>query len=214
MLNRALVLTAAVLAFAPAAEAQSPQSGAIRTAAIMSDSLPYGNRFGLPFTREEYERALLQVRSEEDAEFFARIIFEPDEEASGIAFADADLLALAALTSDLAARIVEYKPRLRERVQVVQADPQAFVRLMRSFRTVEPPGPGTSPVREHGFADMDLLLLAALFPDQADRIVEIDPGLRERVREVQADPQAFARRLRSSREAEPPGPGTDPTQGH
>lgn len=104
----------------------------------MTEMLPFGNRFGLPFTREDYNRALLQVRSEEDAEVFARIIFEPDEEVIGITFADLDLLLVAARSPDLAARIVEYAPRLRERVREVRSDPEAFVRSLRKPETPSP----------------------------------------------------------------------------
>jgi hypothetical protein len=180
----------------------------------MADSLPYGNRLGFPFTREELKRALVQTHPEEDAEHFVRHVYEPDDEVIGVTTTDVELLLLAALSPDVAARVVEYKPRLRERVQVVQADPKAFVRLMRSSRETEPSGSGTSPIPDPEFADMDLPLLAALFPDQAAGIVEKEPRLRERVLEVQVDPQAFVRLLRSSREAEPPGPGTSPSREH
>lgn len=178
----------------------------------MSDSLPYGNRFGYPFTRDELKRALLQVHPEEEAESLVRLVYEPDQEAIGVTTTDVELLLLAALSPDVAARVVEYRPGLRQRAQVAQADPRAFVRLMRSFRRPGPPAPGADPVRGHGLADVDLLLLAVLFPDQAGSVVEHEPRLRERVREVQADPEAFARRLRSSREASSPAPGTGPVR--
>lgn len=96
----------------------------------MADSLPYGNRFGFPFTREEYRRALLQARSEEDAELYTRLVYEPDEEFTGITFADFDLLLLAALSPDTAARVTQYAPRLRERVREIRADPEAFRRVL------------------------------------------------------------------------------------
>ena len=210
LLNRVLILAGVALVLAPSAEAQSQRPGATRTGPVMSDTLPYGNRFGFPFTREELKRALLQTRSAEDAEFFVRMVYEPDEEVIGVTTTDVELLLLAAVSSDVAARVVEYKPRLRERVQVVQADPEAFVRVLRSFREVKPLGPGTDRVPEHSLADIDLLLLAALFPDQAAAIAEYAPRLREQVREMQVDPQAFVRLLRSSRKGEPPAPRTRP----
>ena len=98
---------------------------------VMTDSQPYGNRFGFPFTREELERALLQLHPADEAELFVRLIYEPDDEAIGVTTTDVELLLLAALSPDVAARVAEYKPALRERVRVVQADPRAFVRLMR-----------------------------------------------------------------------------------
>ena len=138
MLIRALILTAVVLALATCEEAQSQQLGVTRTGLIMSDPLPYGNRFGFPFTREEYKRALVQVRSEEDAEFFVRMIYEPDKEVTGITFGDLDLLLLASLSPGLATRVTEYAPRLRERVREVLADPS----FLRALRKAEAPGPG------------------------------------------------------------------------
>jgi hypothetical protein len=130
MLRRAIV-AAAVLALSTGVGAQEVQPGLARTGVAMVDSVPYGNRFGFPFTREEYNRALLQARSEEDAELYARLVYEPDEEVTGITFADFDLLLLAALSPDTAARVTQYAPRLRERVREIRADPEAFRRVLK-----------------------------------------------------------------------------------
>jgi hypothetical protein len=93
----------------------------------VGDTVPFGNRFGLPFTREEYKRALQQITEEEKAEFLTRLIYEPDPEAIGIGLSDTDLLLLAALSDSVAERVVAYRPRLRDAVVRVRANPTAFI---------------------------------------------------------------------------------------
>jgi hypothetical protein len=96
-------------------------------AASVADTVPYGNRFGLPFTREEYKRALRQIRPEGEAEFLTRLIYEPDPDAIGVGISDTDLLLLAALSDAVAKRVIAFRPKLRDAVLRVRADPQAFV---------------------------------------------------------------------------------------
>ena len=89
----------------------------------MNDTMPFGNRFGFPFTRGEYKRALRQIRTEEEAKLRVRLLYEPDP----AAIADLDLLLLAALSEEIAARVIEYRPRLRDLLERVRDDPKAFI---------------------------------------------------------------------------------------
>lgn len=102
---------------------EPPREGPV----IMADTVPFGNRFGFPFTREEYKRALRQIFPEDDAEFQTRLIYEPDPEAIGIGIADFNLLLLAALSDAVAERVIAYRPRLRDAVLWVREDPEGFV---------------------------------------------------------------------------------------
>lgn len=95
--------------------------------ASVGDTVPFGNRFGLPFTREEYKRALRQITEEEEAEFRTRLIYEPDPETIGIGVSDTDLFLLAALSDSVARRVVAYRPRLRDAVLRVRENPTAFI---------------------------------------------------------------------------------------
>jgi hypothetical protein len=93
----------------------------------VADTVPFGNRFGFPFTREEYKRALRQITEAEEAEFRTRLIYEPDPEAIGIGISNTDLLLLAALSDSVAERVVAYRPKLRDAVLRVRANPTAFI---------------------------------------------------------------------------------------
>jgi hypothetical protein len=125
----------AVAGFYPSAELWN-QDGR----AIVTDTLPYGNRWGFPFTRDEFMRAALLVHRREDAELFAKLIYEPDpalmgeEEILGVEVADMEMLVLAALSEELAQRVLSYRPRLREQVGLVRRDPEAFL------ASLPPPG--------------------------------------------------------------------------
>jgi hypothetical protein len=99
--------------------------------AFVGDTVPFGNRFGLPFTREEYKRALRQITEEEEAEFRTRLIYEPDPETIGIGVSDTDLLLLAAVSDSVAQRVVGYRPRLRDAVLRVRENPAAFIARFR-----------------------------------------------------------------------------------
>ena len=95
--------------------------------AAMADTVPFGNRFGFPFTREEYKRALRQIMPEDEAEFQTRVIYEPDPEVIGFGIADTNLLSLAALSDEVAQRVIAYRPKLRDAVLRVRENPEAFV---------------------------------------------------------------------------------------
>ena len=95
--------------------------------AFVGDTVPFGNRFGFPFAREEYKRALRQITGEEEAEFLTRLIYEPDPETIGIGVSDTDLLLLAAVSDSVAQRVVGYRPRLRDAVLRVRENPTAFI---------------------------------------------------------------------------------------
>lgn len=133
ILMLALITRLDALAPVPPGEARArPQA-----TSTMPDTLPYGNRFHIPFTREEYKRALLVTMSEEEAELLARQIYEPDPETIGINLMDGDLLLLASLSEDLAARVVAYRPELADFVRLLREDPEAFREEWRAQR--EPP---------------------------------------------------------------------------
>ncbi|HEU4556484.1 MAG TPA: hypothetical protein VFS20_01500 [Longimicrobium sp.] len=101
--------------------------------AMVADTVPFGNRFGFPFTREEYKRALRQIFPEDDADFQTRLIYEPDPEAIGIGIADFNLLLLAALSDAVAERVIAYRPKLRDAVLRVREDPEGFVAGIRGL---------------------------------------------------------------------------------
>ncbi|HEX8242297.1 MAG TPA: hypothetical protein VF541_02330 [Longimicrobium sp.] len=103
----------------------------------MADSVQFGNRFGFPFTREEFKRSLRFIMPEDEAEFHTCVIYEPDPEASGMGIADLNLLLLAALSDDVAQRVIVYRPRLRDEVLRVRQNPDAFVAAFGR----EPPSP-------------------------------------------------------------------------
>jgi hypothetical protein len=104
-----------------------PQPGAD----VMTDTLPFGNRFGFPFTRDEYRAALLQVYSQEEAEPQVRFIYEPDPETIGVTVMDGTLLLIAALSPELANRVVAYRPALKPLVERIRADPAEALRSWR-----------------------------------------------------------------------------------
>ncbi|HEX6750862.1 MAG TPA: hypothetical protein VF092_26480 [Longimicrobium sp.] len=103
----------------------------------MADTLPSGNRFSLPFTREEFKRSLQFMMTADEAEVRTRILYEPDREAIGIWIADLNLLLLAALSDDVAQRVIAYRPELRDAVLRVRENPEAFTAAFRR----NPPSP-------------------------------------------------------------------------
>lgn len=129
MLMTVALLLTALLGRAPArasaqATADVPPFHHLST---MADTMPFGNRFGFPFTRDEYKRALRQILPEAQAEFRVRLVYEPDPEAIGVGVSDVDLLLLAALSDDLGERVSAYRPKLRETVERVRANPNSFI---------------------------------------------------------------------------------------
>lgn len=100
---------------------------------MASDTLPYGNRSGVPFTRDEMFQAHRDAGwPERYAEDLVRAIYEPDPETQGISISDGSWLLLAALSREVAERAVASRPDLRVRVAEVRADPEAFLERERT----------------------------------------------------------------------------------
>lgn len=96
----------------------------------MSDSASMPEGVRVPFAREEYERALLLAMPQEEATMFVHLVFDNPHPA-GVNIMDGDLLLVAALSDDAAARVVKYRPRLAEQVRRIRADPEAFLADVR-----------------------------------------------------------------------------------
>jgi hypothetical protein len=99
----------------------------------MRDDTPAGGPVGVPFTRDEYVRAQLQVRPREKAEALARGLFDSPE-LIGAHLMDGDLLLLALLSEELAARVVAWRPSLRAQAEAWRGDPQRTQRILESWR--------------------------------------------------------------------------------
>src|SRR4051812_2940146 len=98
----------------------------------MRDTTP-GPPIGVPFTRDEYVRAQLQVREREEAEALARGLFDSPE-SIGAHLMDGDLLLLALLSEDLAARVIAWRPSLSAQVEEWKSDPRKTQRILESWR--------------------------------------------------------------------------------
>jgi hypothetical protein len=98
----------------------------------MRDTTP-GAPVGVPFTRDEYVRAQLQVREREEAEALARGLFDAPE-SIGAHLMDGDLLLLALLSKDLAARVIAWRPSLCAQVEEWRSDPQRTQRILENWR--------------------------------------------------------------------------------
>lgn len=130
------VLFGAGCATADRATAIPPQ-----TNARMDDATRYGNRFHLPFTRDEVLRAESLLGSREHARLIVRAIYdEPDAETMGVTIMPLSLLLLATLSEDVARRVVEYRPALREEVEQVRADPDGWLARLRAANPEGNPG--------------------------------------------------------------------------
>ena len=97
----------------------------------MADTLPYGNKFGIPFTRDEFKRGLLQVYTEPEAEEQVRELYDPDSQLIGVTIMDGTLLLLAALSPEVADRVEAYRPSIKPLVDRIRADPHAALRSLR-----------------------------------------------------------------------------------
>jgi hypothetical protein len=104
----------------------------ISPSAAMRDTTP-GAPVGVPFARNEYVRAQLQVRSREEAEALARGLFASPE-LIGAHLMDGDLLLLALLSDELAARVIARQPSLRAQVEALRGDPQRTQRILERWR--------------------------------------------------------------------------------
>jgi len=122
-----LVIAACCLTCVAAPDTTPTTAQQTEGAAAVADTVPFGNRFGLPFTRDEYKRSLRQIKPEEEAEFLTRVIYEPDPEAIGIGISDTNLLLLAALSEDVAQRVIAYRPKLRDQVLWIRENREAFI---------------------------------------------------------------------------------------
>ena len=97
----------------------------------MSDTTPE-SPVGVPFTRDEYVRAQLQVRPREEAEALAAEFYDAPE-LIGVHLMDGDLVLLALLSEELAARVVVLRPSLRARVETLRKDPELAKRMLESW---------------------------------------------------------------------------------
>jgi hypothetical protein len=128
MLNLAACLACLVVVdTTPAAATPGLRPEPVEDSVVVGDTSSFGNRFQFPFTREEYRRSLRLIKPEAEAEFLTHVIYEPDPEAIGIWIADMNLLLLAALSDDVAQRVIAYRPGLKDAVLRVRENPQAFI---------------------------------------------------------------------------------------
>lgn len=97
----------------------------------MSDTTPPGIPVGVPFTRAEYVRAQMQVRTQEEAETLAARLFDAPE-AIGAHVMDGDLLLLALVSENLAARVIAWRPSLRQRVNEFRRERQKTLESWRA----------------------------------------------------------------------------------
>ena len=134
MLN--LLLVAGILHTAVSGELQATTTAYDGAHSVNDTIRDWGNKFGFPFTREEFVRAHAQVRPRSEAEMRARRIYDPGPELIGVTVMDGDLLLLALLSAEIAERVVAYRPQIRELVQLVRADPK---RVIESWDTGENP---------------------------------------------------------------------------
>jgi len=111
----------------------------------MRDTTPE-SAAGVPFTRDEYVRAQLQVRPREEAEALASRLFD-DPALIGATLMDGDLLLLALLGEDMAARVIALRPSLRTQVEVFRTDREKVLAGWRAaIRDVSPPPPPPPPL--------------------------------------------------------------------
>ena len=98
----------------------------------MRDPTP-GGPTGVPCTREEYVRAQLQVRSQQEADALATQLFDSPT-LIGAQLMDGDLLLLALLSEELATRVISWRPTLRREIESLRADPQRTQAMLASWR--------------------------------------------------------------------------------
>ena len=130
MLKRSTAVAGCLL-FCACAPADHVTGLTPRSSIGMSESLPYGNRFRVPFTRDEMLRAHTLLGDREHAELIVHAIYDPDEETTGVGIMDFSLLLLAYLSDDVARRVVAYRPSLRQEVEQVRSDPEGWLESIR-----------------------------------------------------------------------------------
>jgi hypothetical protein len=96
------------------------------------------NPFHLPFTRDEYVRAQMQVRPRTDAETLATPLFDRDSGLIGVHVMDGDLLLVALLSPEHARRMIVYRPSIRPVVERLSQDPAAALESFRAALRDDP----------------------------------------------------------------------------
>ena len=104
----------------------------------MRDIFPPGSPVGVPFTRDEYVRAQMQVRPREESEALAARLFD-DPALIGAHLMDGDLLLLAMLSEELAARVVAFRPSLRAQVERFRQDRERALASWKAALAETPP---------------------------------------------------------------------------
>jgi hypothetical protein len=85
----------------------------------------------LPFTREEMLQAQLLIRPAGEAERIVSLFYSQDPAEGARALPDGHLLLLAALSDELAARVIAHRPTLREIARLVRTDAEGFIDSLR-----------------------------------------------------------------------------------
>ena len=116
----------------------SQTAGPILPGVSVRDTTPPENPVGVPFTRDEYVRAQMQVRSREASEALASRLFDAPE-VIGAHLMDGDLLLLALLSDELAARVTAWRPSLRAQVEEFRRDPERTLESWKAAIRDSPP---------------------------------------------------------------------------
>lgn len=104
--------------------------GARMTAPPVGEPMP----LALPFTPDEMRAALILILPADRVEREVRHLFGP-EIGHIVSISDGTLLLLASVSEDAARRVIDYAPRLREKVEEIRADPAGWrYRVMHSAR--------------------------------------------------------------------------------
>ena len=104
----------------------------------MRDTTPPTSPAGVPFTRDEYVRAQMQVRPREGSEALAARLFD-DPTVIGAQLMDGDLLLLAMLSEELATRVVAFRPSLRTQVERFRLDGERALVSWKAALASAPP---------------------------------------------------------------------------
>ena len=121
-----------------ALQSTSPLNTHVPVGLSMRDTTPPGSPAGVPFTRDEYVRAQLQVRSREESESLAQRLFDAPE-VIGAHLMDGDLLLLAMLSEALAERVIAFRPSLRPQVERFRQNREQALKSWRAALADPPP---------------------------------------------------------------------------
>lgn len=98
----------------------------------MSDTTPESNPKPFPFTRQELTDAFRLILADDVVEVMMEEAYgKGDVLRGGVQMMDGTYYLLAALSPELAARVVAYRPDLAEAVRRVRRDPQGYIEAMR-----------------------------------------------------------------------------------